>query len=446
VSEAFSAVTSFVLLLLGALIICTTFTVKYWLPLLFSGFAANTTAIAERLTFLIFPAILFLGLSGILAATLNAFQRFSLPAFAPAISSMAVMVAAWFARGEHAIYIVGFASTLGFLLQFLLLTPATVSLGIRFRPSLNFRHPAIARMIRLGGPLFMYLVVANASLLIERNLASKLSAGAVSALTYALRVFTVPANFLAAPLAIVAYPQFAREALRSDHGELRVQLSQTLRFVFFLFLPATVWTIMNSLLIIRALYERGQFGPEDSFVISRVLTLYGIGILPNAIAVILLRCFYAIQDTVTPLVAESIDLAFYLVTAPLLMRHFGIVGLAITRGMTFFVVAGILGFALHRRRQLLNIDSAALRFCGRTAIACLAMVILNSALLYFLTPIFDSGATLLRLGVILLLLLAGGATFLGVALWLNLNEARRILSTVLDFLPGRVADPRHAGS
>jgi len=433
VSDAFNAVTSFVLMVLAGLVACGMLTTHYWLPLLFPGFASSSVSLAERLIYIIFPAVVFLGLSGIFAAALNGFQKFVLPTFAPVLSSFAVIAAALLARGSQAIYIVGIATAFGFFLQFLVLIPALATLGIRFRFTLNFRHRAISRMLRLGGPLFLYLTVANASLLIERNLASRLSAGAVSALTYAIRVFAVPANFLAAPLAIVAYPHFAREALRENHGELRGQLSQTLRFVVFLFLPATVWTVLNALPITRVLYERGQFLPQDSLVISRVLMLYGIGILPNAVAVILLRCFYAMQDTVTPLLAESVDLCFYLLTAPLLLRRFGLQGLAVTRGMTFFVVAAILSVAL-LRRNFLKIHWETLRFFVRTATASIAMGLVSWTALRLLQRWFDSGGTPLRLGVLVLVFSASVGTLLVVARLLKLQEADRIVKAALDLI------------
>src|SRR6185369_14112088 len=105
----------------------------------------------------------------------------------------------------RAIYLVGVATGIGFILQFLLLIPRVSALGIRYRPLFRFSDPSIRRLLDLGAPLVGYLALANVSLLIERHLASQLSEGAVSSITYAMRLFTVPANFLAAPIAMVAY-------------------------------------------------------------------------------------------------------------------------------------------------------------------------------------------------------------------------------------------------
>jgi putative peptidoglycan lipid II flippase len=434
-SETFSIVTNFVLLFLTAIVCCAIMTARRWLHLLFPGFSAATAEMTVRLVYMIFPSILFVAMAGILTAALNGFSKFALAAFAPALSSLTVIAATLFAHGSRAIYAVGIGTAVGFALQLLLLIPATASLGIRYRPTLRFRHPAISRLLRLGAPLFLYLAVANGALFLERNLASQLAAGSVSTLTYAMRLFAVPANFLAAPLAIVSYPQFAREALRDKHGDLRNQVSRMFRLVLFLFLPVTIFTILNAEPLTRLLYERGQFRLTDSVVTSRVLMLYGIGILPNALAVILLRCFYAVQDTITPLLAESVDLVFYATVATLLTRHFGIEGLAITRGLTFFLVTAILMYVLSKKRGLLALDLGLFQFVLRTVLASLAMTVVSWMSLHLLQSSFDSGGTPLRLGIVSGVLVMSSAAFLAAARLLKLNEVARVVNAAVELLP-----------
>jgi putative peptidoglycan lipid II flippase len=441
-SETFSVITNFVLLFLVAIIGCALITGSKWLPLLFPGFNVATSEVTLRLICIIFPSVLFVALAGIFTAALNAFHKFALAAIAPVLSSVTVIAAALFARGSRAIYVVGFATAVGYVLQLLLLMPAMASLGIRYRPVLKLRHPAIRQLLRLGGPLFLYLVVANASSFLERNLASRLSSGAVSAVTYATRLFAVPSNFLAAPLAIVAYPQFAREALRENWGDLGNQVSRMFRLVLFIFLPVTIWTLLNALPLTRFLYERGHFRFEDSIVTSRVFSLYGIGILPNAIAVILLPCFYAMQDTITPLWAEWVDLIFYVATAIFLMSRFGIAGLAVSRGAQFYLVAAILMFVLYRRR-VLQIDADLLGFSCRVGLACLAMAGVNWTSLYLLQGLFDTGHTVLRFGVISVVLMLSAGTFLVIARLLSLDEADQILNAALELLPRSHCEAAH---
>jgi putative peptidoglycan lipid II flippase len=435
-SETFSIVTNFVLLFLLIIVGLAVLLVHHWLRLLFPGFGPETMALATRLIYIIFPAVLFVGTAGILTAVLNGFHKFALAAFAPALSSIAVIIATLLAKGERAIYFIGVATAAGFLLQLLLLVPATAALGIRYRPSFNLRHPAIGKLLRLGGPLFLYLVAANGSAFVERNLASQLSAGAVSTLTYAMRLFTIPSNFLVAPLGIVVYPHLAREALLENRGNLPGQITRIFRAVFFIFLPVTIWTIMNSLPVTRLLFERGQFHLENSVRTAGAVRLYSIGILPLAVGGILLRCFYAVEDTITALAAEVVDLIFYVVVASLLARRLGINGLALTRGLSFYLVTGILVYVLCRKKRLLTLDLNLLQFCILTAFAAAGAGVVSWISLHSLQSLFDSSHIALRVAIVGVIFLLSSATFLGIARLLKVDEASHFWSTAIQMING----------
>lgn len=434
-SETFSVITNFVLILFAAVVVCGLGTARYWLAWLFPGFTSATQAMSLKLLYIILPVIPILALAGTLSATLNAFHKYSLAAFAPALSSIAVIAAALIARGEHAIYIVGLSTTVGFLLQFLVLIPAVRALGVSYRLSFNFRHPAILRLLKLGSPLLLYLLIANASLIIERNLASTISAGAVATLTYALRLFTVPSNFIVAPLMVVAYPYLARKALRGNYGELRQELTRVFRIVIFVFVPTTLWLVINSLPITRVLYERGHFAEADSSIVAHVFALYAIGLLPNAVTVLLLRCFYAAEDTITPLWVESIDLIYYIACAPWLAHRFGLSGLAIARGIAFILVAAILMFVLWRGRRLLTFDRSLLMFVMRTSVAAAAMAIASILGLRSLQASFDHNGTVMRAVLLGIHIAIDAAIFFGIAFLIRVQEANKLLRLASGFYP-----------
>jgi len=369
---------------------------------------------------------------------LNGFHKFALGAFAPALSSIVVIAAIFLAHGDRAIYFVAIATAAGFLVQDVLLVPAVASLGIRYKPVFNFRHPAIRKLVRLWLPLFLYLAASNVSLIVERNLASKLFAGAVATLYYALRLFTVPSSFMASPLAIVAYPGFAREAMRDGRGELSNQLSRMFGLVIFLFVPVTAWTALNALPITRLLYEHGRFLPADSLATAHVLSIYSLAILANAVAVVLARCLFALEDTVTSFIAELVALVFFVVTAPFLARRFGISGLATARALTFWLVTSILMFVLWKKQHVLKFDAQLLRLSLAIVAASGIMSFVNWVSLHLLQSLFDSGNTLVRLAVISILLLLSAGAFLGAAHLFRLGQARQIVRTVRD-LAGNAA-------
>jgi len=429
-SETFSVLINTVVLLLTIIIGIGILTAHTWLRLLFAGYSAETIQLATRLTYIMLPAMLFLALAGVLTAVLNGFNRFALASFAPCLGSLAIVVATLFSRGNGAIYIVAFATAAGFVLQFLLLLPTTRSLGIQYRPSFNLRHAANRRLLRLGAPLCGYLMLANASVLLERNLASSLSAGAVATISYAMRLFAVPATFLVAPLAVVVYPQFARQALWGKLDHLKKHVSDMFRVVVFIFLPLSIWIVLNALPLTRILYEHGQFGLQDSLITARVFTLYSIGILPNAIGIIVLRCFYAIQDTVTPMLAEAIDLVFYFFIASLLSKHYGLVGLALARGMSFILVSGIFITVLHKKHGLMEIDRNFVIFALKTTLASSSVMAVSFACAHLLHQLVDGGSIFSRLIGISVSGFLSTALFLAIAWLLRIPETTRVVEAL----------------
>jgi len=431
-SEVFSNITNFVFVILLTAIVAGTGTASLWMRFLFPGFSPEVARLSVELTSIIFPAVLFLGIAGLFTAVLNGFDRFRLAAFAPAVASLSVIAGVLLARGSRAVFTVAIATAVGFLLQCVILIPAVKSVGIRWRPILKVRDPAIAKVLRLGIPLFGYLAIGNASLFIERNLASQVSTGAVAIVSYAIRVFMVPANFLVAPLATVAYPQFAREAARPEHGELPAYFTRMLRLLVFLFLPVTLWAIMNALPVVRLLYQHGNFRAQDSVITAEVLAIYSAAILPYAVSVLALRCYFALEDTVTPMLTELITLGGYMIAAGPLSRRMGLPGLAITRSVTFFLVAIILYSVLARRLRLFRIRGVGLG--AKTMVASAAMGIASWLVLHWAMSAFDSPRTAVRFAALALDGVVSAFAFLVTAMLLRIPEARHLMTTVLQFL------------
>ena len=412
--------------ILIALVLLGTLTARFWLPLVFSGFTSGQLELSLQLLYVIFPSIVFLGMSGIVSALLNSLGHFTAPAVSPAMYAVATVPVLLLAPRDKLVQWVAIATAVGLAAQLFVQLPTAASLGVRWRPDFNFRHPAIRRLVRLALPLLAYLVVANASLLVERNVASKLSTGAISIVNYATRLFAIPGNLLIMPLAVVFYPSFAREAAREGRGDLARELRDALRITLFLALPVSCWVVMHALPLTRVVFERGQFDFTNSTQTAGMLAFYSLGLLPNAVAVILLRAFYAIQDTVTPLLAEAANLACYTWAAPRLAERFGMAGLGAARAGSFVLVALILLFALRRKLAEAWSPSTDGVFLLKIAfgsfvtgmVTWVASVTLNSALQLSGFPA--------RASVVAFLAALGGAAYIGTCYLLAVREVNSV--------------------
>jgi putative peptidoglycan lipid II flippase len=329
---------------------------------------------------------------------------------------------------------VAIATAIGLAAQLFVQIPTAAALNVHWHPDFNFRHPALRQFVRLALPLLAYLVVANASLVIERNVASKLYVGAISVVNYASRLFAIPGNLLIMPLAVVFSPTFAREAARERRGNLERELRDALRITVFLALPVTFWMAVHALPLTRTIFERGQFDFTSSTHTAGMLMCYSLGLLPNALAVILLRAFYAIQDTVTPLLAEGVNVACYAWVAPLLARHYGLSGLGVARAGSFLLVALILLLVLRRKLSIIP-SSAGTAFLLKIACSSLAMGVITWGASWLLTGVFQQHGFGTRALVMAFLGVLGGVVYFGICYVLRVREVNSVLSLSQRWLP-----------
>jgi hypothetical protein len=122
-------------------------------------------------------------------------------------------------------------------------------------------------------------------------------------------------------------------------------------------MPLTLWVVMSALPLTRMFYERGQFHLSDSIVTARVLMLYGVGILPNAIAVILSPLLLRGPGHDDPFVGRVDRLGILYSRRPAADTSLWTRRISRTRGMTFFLVAGILTLCYHEDESCWSLTS-----------------------------------------------------------------------------------------
>jgi putative peptidoglycan lipid II flippase len=128
-----------------------------------------------------------------------------------------------------------------------------------------------------------------------------LAEGALSAVSNAQRLYQFPLGVLAVSLATTAFPLFSLYASRGDLPGLRSSVAQSLRLAIFVGLPSGVIMVVLAGPIVSLLFEHGRFGPDATVRAARVLQCYGVGMVAFCCQHILLRGFYSLKDTLTPM-------------------------------------------------------------------------------------------------------------------------------------------------
>lgn len=317
---------------------------------------------AVALTRWMFPYIGFMSLVALSAGILNTWRRYAVPAATPVLLNVAMIAAAaWGAPalarlGVEPIYALAGGVMLGGVLQLAVQAPALARVGALPRLRLTvagvragWRHPGTQRILALMGPAVLGVSVAQLSLLINTQIASHLSPGSVSWLTYADRLMEFPTALLGVALGVVLLPQLAAAQAAGDEARYSQLLDWGLRWVVLLAVPSALALLTFATPLVAVLYHYGAFTAADVRQTALALMGYGVGLLGLIGVKVLAPGFYARQDIRTPVRIAIVVLGFTQVMNALLVPHLAHAGLALAIGLGALLNAGWLLVGLRRR-------------------------------------------------------------------------------------------------
>jgi putative peptidoglycan lipid II flippase len=267
--------------------------------------------LSVRLTRVMLISPLIFGISGVIMGALNARQHFLLPAIAPILYNLGIIlgVVLWApdAMGLALGTVAGAAGHLAIQLPGLRRQRAT------YKPILTLRDAGVRQVLRLMGPRVLGLSFSQLNHLVTLLLAQGMIEGSVVALDRAWKLMIMPHGILGQALGIAAFPTLATLAAQSAFGEMRRILVETMRLIYFLGLPAAILMIGLRRPLVALLFERGECGPECVDFISWALLFYTVGLISLTALEVVARAFYALGDTRTPVLAGFLQLMGMLV-------------------------------------------------------------------------------------------------------------------------------------
>lgn len=256
------------------------------------------------------PVVLFLSISSILTGLLYALKRFTLPAFTGAMFN-GVIVLAVLLRPDHIESLV-WGMLAGSLLQVAMQLPALRDARLRWR--LDWRHPAIRRIVQLYTPIVAGLVVNQAGVAIGYNLATLSGDRSLTYMRYATTLYQFPQGLVVTALSIAILPTLSEQA-QGVVTNFRRTLAQGIRLVLTLILPATAGLFALALPIVTLLFQGGRFTAADSEVAALALRLFLFGLPFAAVDQMLIFASYARKDTLRPALVGVVSIAVYVAVA-----------------------------------------------------------------------------------------------------------------------------------
>ena len=387
--------------------------------------------LAVGLSRVLFPIVVLLGLSGIVVGILNTYHHFAVPALAPVAWNLIIVVGLVLGvpriHDESAqLYLYAGVVVLGTLVQLLLPIPWLRRLDGRLTVAIDWRDPAVKRVLVLMLPVTLTIGLINVNFLVDTLFASRLLDPelAPAAIDKAFRLYMLPQGVFAVAVTTVLFPTLARLAARNDLAGLRRALDGGLRQIAFLLVPAGLVSIVLAEPIVRLVYQRGEFTAEDTVIVAQCLQAFSIGLVFNGWMLILNRSFYAVQTNWVPtgiaVGAVALNAAFDTV-----FYRLGIWGIPLATSTVNIVAATVL-LVMMRRRVGLEHVRRTLGVVGRIAVAAAVAAGASYGAWRALDSVLGTGlaAQLLTLGAGLA---AAGLVYVALARALGLRELEALL-------------------
>ena len=387
------------------------------------GFAPGQQALTVQLMRIMLMGTVVFGASGLVMGALNATQHFLWPAAAPVVYNLAIIASAWWLAPRMGIAGLGYGVVAGALGHLLVQLPQLLRTGVVYTPSADLHDAGVREVLRLMGPRVLGLFFVQMQFLVNTILASGLATGSLSALNYAWLIMLLPLGIFAQSVATAVFPTFAAQIAAGDADALRRTLSQTLRTVLFLIIPSAVALLAFGPMIVRLLLERGSFTAESTALVAYALAFYALGLVGHASLEIMVRAFYALHNTWTPVLVGVAAMALNILLSIWWVRYLGFGGLALANSTATLLEALLLLILL--RRRLGGVDGRALALSvGRTALAAGVM----GAALYPLAQWAAIQAAGMQMAADAIALLGGVALFIGVSALLRAPELGQVVA------------------
>ena len=289
------------------------------------------------------PAVLFLSLASLISGVLYALKRFTLPAFTAAILNGTIVVVA-LVRGDVSGLVWGLL--LGSALQVIVQLPALRDARL---VKINWRHPALRRIVILYSPIVAGLVVNQLAIGFSYRLAAGEGEGVITSMQFATTILQFPLGLVVTALSVATLPTLSQQASGAWEA-YKETLAGGIRLVLTLILPATAGLFALALPIVGLLFERGEFTAANTTVVALVLRLYLFGLPFAAVDQMLVFASYARKDTWRPALIGVVSVAVYTVVALALLEPLSYLSLMVADTVKHMVHTVLMALVLRREQ------------------------------------------------------------------------------------------------
>lgn len=401
------------------------------------------------------PQILFYGLYTLASQILNSRNAFALPMYAPIANNVIVIVTALifisimsgFPNAQTIttaqINLLGFGTTLGVMVQALILIPALRKVGYRYKPNFTFRNVGNSKIGNLAKWTIGFVLVNQVTFLLVSNLTTLANVlvsndpnvVAVGFTSYqkAQLMMMLPHSIITVSVITALLPRLSKQAHDNDDDAFGSELSASLRLVTALIIPSAIFILVSGPWLGALLYGYGASTFAQGAALGAIASMFALGLPAFSLFYVLLRSYYARENTKTPFLINlgfnGLHIAIGFSLFVVLPQQFKVAGLALGYSISYALTCAFTWWRLGKSIPALR-NNGHLRLLVRVSIAGL-LAAAASYLLVRLTIVNEPGISALRLGLAIASFAAGfSVLYLALAKLFRISEVSVVLALV----------------
>lgn len=417
--EAFAnRLLTLVMVALGVIVAAAVFAAPLLIQLMSNPIASEpaTNNVAVTFAHYCLPTIFFMGIHVVMGQILNARGKFGAMMWTPVLNNIVMIFTfgmfIWvYGTAAHSgvtatnipaegVRLLGVGTLLGLVVQALSMIPYLRESGFRFRPRFDWKGHGLGKAVKLAKWTVLFVLANQAGVLVVTQLATAAgkaagkSGAGIMAYSNAQLIWGMPQAIITVSVMAAVLPRIARAAHDGDLGAVRDDISQGLRTSAVAIVPVAFMFISLGLPMCTLLF--GSSGTRSAESMGYVLMAFSLGLIPFSVQYVVLRGFYAFEDTRTPFYNTVIVAAVNAATAALsywvLPPQWAVVGMAGAYGLAY-AVGVVVAWQRLSRRLGGHLDGArVLRTYTRLCLAAIPGALAGGAVGYTITGALGQGA------------------------------------------------------
>jgi putative peptidoglycan lipid II flippase len=302
-------------------------------------FTPDQIAITATLTQIMLVAQLFFAVSNFMTGMLQAYQRFIIPAVAPVLYNLGILIGVFLFSSQLGIYSAGVGVIIGAFIHMAIQLPLAIKLGFRFKPSLSMSLPGVKQFFSLMPARLMTISISELQNLALGFFSTSLGNLSFVIIRLSLRLMTIPIRLFGVSIGQASLPFLSAQSTAESLTRFTSLVTKSLHQIAFFAYPASVLLLILRIPFIRLIFGTHNFPWTTTITTGKVVAIISISIGAQAMVQLLVRAFHALKDTRTPFLITLAAACLYLLSSWyfVFQTSWGVLGIAVSTSLAAFL-------------------------------------------------------------------------------------------------------------